>query len=131
MPDGDAQPGVGIERFEFADGTVWSREEMLALAMTQENDRMGSGMDTNWIRDLWDQQHREELARPWWGSAMQGAAPPPLEPSQITPQQARFNAQVDQMVQAMAAFAPPAAMVSTAAEQQAAWAAPVWAVAPF
>ena len=32
MPDADSLPGVGIERFEFADGTAWSLQQMLDAA---------------------------------------------------------------------------------------------------
>lgn len=32
VPDADSPPGVGIERFEFSDGTVWSLQQMLDLA---------------------------------------------------------------------------------------------------
>jgi hypothetical protein len=32
MPDGDAAPGVGIEQFEFSDGSTLSMDQMLALA---------------------------------------------------------------------------------------------------
>ncbi|WP_291025866.1 calcium-binding protein [Hydrogenophaga sp.] len=31
MPEDGAPPGVGIERFEFADGTVWTMEQMVSL----------------------------------------------------------------------------------------------------
>ncbi|WP_439588563.1 calcium-binding protein, partial [Hydrogenophaga sp.] len=32
VPDEDSPPGVGIERFEFSDGTVWSLQQMLDIA---------------------------------------------------------------------------------------------------
>jgi len=32
MPDADSPPGVGVERFEFVDGTVWTMEQMLDVA---------------------------------------------------------------------------------------------------
>jgi Ca2+-binding RTX toxin-like protein len=128
MPEDGAPPGVGIERFEFADGTVWTMEQIAALVpqvppmpepvlvetgpattvhvgpqQLAVSAVTGAATLTPWI-DPW--QHLLAFGENGAINPLQLGAS--LTPA-FSPQEAALMGQVDSLIQAMAAFAPPSA----------------------
>jgi Ca2+-binding RTX toxin-like protein len=117
MPEEGALPGVGIERFEFADGTVWSMEQMLAR-VPDPVPLLPDVQPIQWLQHLMDQQY-QQATDPQWGWASPLAQPlaawtadPAITPpamSAVSEQEAAITAQVHNLIQAMASFSPPPA----------------------
>lgn len=102
MPEDGALPGVGIERFEFADGTVWSMEQMASLVPQAPQPVVAALSE--------------------W---------PALAPGN-DPWQASFEAQFNNLIHAMAAFAPPPmASFTPTGDSLAGAVAPVLAANPY
>ncbi|WP_322469538.1 hypothetical protein SOM08_19375 [Hydrogenophaga sp. SNF1] len=130
MPEDGAIPGAGIECFEFADGTVWSMEQMVALvssapepvvAAVSEWPALASGND-RW-RDIWALGDNG-ASNPLSQGVFSGA--------ELSPAQATFEAQFNNLIHAMAAFAPPPmASFTPSSDTQASAFVPVLAANPF
>jgi len=117
MPEEDALPGVGIERFEFADGTVWSMKQMLAR-VPDPVPLLPDVQPIQWLQHLMDQQYQQAMDPQWgWASPLAqplaawaadpAGAPPAV--SAVSEQEATITAQVHNLIQAMASFSPPPA----------------------